>query len=81
MSKTYLVTHAAANVPKSPVSIDVDLSLNDALALAGRLIAEGRQDVTIADGNGKQITGEDLAACCRGEKELTADLSVCPARS
>lgn len=74
-AKKYLVVHAAANVPKSPVGIDDDLSLKDALALAGRLIAEGRQDVAIADGSGRQITGEDLAACCRGEKELTADLT------
>ena len=73
---SYLVTHAAANVPFSPLGIDSDLALKDALALAGQLIAEGRQDVTIADGNGRQITGADLAACCRGEKELTADLKA-----
>lgn len=70
----YLVSHAAANVPKSPAGIDCDLSLEEALALAGRLIAEDRQDVFIADGNGKQISGEELAACCRGEKTLTPDL-------
>jgi hypothetical protein len=70
----YLVSHAAANVPKSPAGIDTGLDLKDALALAGRLIAEVRQDVFIADGNGKQISGGDLAACCRGEKTLTPDL-------
>jgi hypothetical protein len=70
----YLVSHAAADVPKSPAGIDDDLSLEDALALAGQLIAEGRQDVFIADGNGKQISGEELAACCRGEKTLMPDL-------
>jgi hypothetical protein len=70
----YLVSHAAANVPNSPAGIDVGLELRDALALAGQLIAENRQDVFIADGNGRQISGEDLAACCRGEKTLTPDL-------
>ncbi len=70
----YSVTHMAANVPRSPVGIDTDLDLKAALALAGQLISEDRQNVTIADGNGRQISGEDLAACCRGEKTLTADL-------
>jgi hypothetical protein len=71
---TYLVTHAAANVPKSPIGIDADLDLKTALALACQLISQGRSEVTITDGSGKQISGEELAACCRGEKTLTADL-------
>jgi hypothetical protein len=72
----YLVTHAAASVPESPAQIDPDLTLSEALELARRLIAEGRQDVTIMDMDvaGKQIFGEELAACCRGEKTLTPDL-------
>lgn len=73
---SYRVTHAAANVPKRSGGLDFDLSLEDALALAGRLIVEGRQDVTIEDENGRQITGEDLAACCRNEKKLAADLKA-----
>jgi hypothetical protein len=70
----YVVSHASGAPLIGPAGLDVDLSLQDALALAGRLIVEGRQDVFIADGNGKQIGGEDLAACCRGEKTLTPDL-------
>ena len=50
------------------------LSLEEALSLAGELIAEGSQDVFIGDGNDNQIGGEELAACCRGEKKLTPDL-------
>lgn len=73
---SYRVTHAAANVPKGFGGLDFDLSLDQALALAGRHIVEKRQDVMIQDENGRQITGEDLAACCRGEKELTADLKA-----
>ena len=59
--------------PKA-VAIDGNLSLEEALSLAGHLIAEGSQDVFIGDGNDNQIGGEELAACCRGEKKLTPDL-------
>jgi hypothetical protein len=37
-------------------------------------VAEGSQDVFIGDGNDNQIGGDELAACCRGEKKLTPDL-------
>ena len=50
------------------------LSLEEALSLAGELIAEGSQDVFIGDGNDNQIGIEELAACCRGEEKLTPDL-------
>ena len=55
---------------------DADLTLSEALALAGRLIADGQVDVTIMDMDvaEKEIYGEELAACCRGEKTLTPDL-------
>jgi hypothetical protein len=68
----YRVTHASAHAPKSPV--DNDLDLKGALSLAGVLISEDRQDVTIEDESGNSISGEDLAACCRGDKTLTPDL-------
>jgi hypothetical protein len=70
----YFVSYAMAGVPKGPVAIDGNLSLEEALSLAGQLIAEGSQDVFIGDGNDNQIGGEELAACCRGEKKLTLDL-------
>jgi len=48
--------------------------LAGALAFAKQLIADGKDLVTIDDGNGNRITGADLAACCAGSKTLTADL-------
>jgi hypothetical protein len=70
----YFVSYAMAGVPKGPVAIDDYLSLEEALSLAGQLIAEGSQDVFIGDDDGNQIAGEELAACCRNEKKLTPDL-------
>jgi len=70
----YLVTHAAANERQSPAGIDEPLTLEAGLALACQLLSEGRHDVAIQDGNGRRISGEELAACCRGEKTLTTDL-------
>jgi hypothetical protein len=70
----YFVSYAMAGVPKGPVAIDGNLSLEEALSLAGQLIAEGSQDVFIGDDNDNQIGGEELAACCRGVKKLTPDL-------
>jgi hypothetical protein len=63
-----------AGVPKGPIAIDDNLSLEQALSLAGGLTAQGDQDVFIGDGKGNHIGGEELAACCRGEKKLTPDL-------
>ena len=70
----YFVSYAMAGVPKSPFAIDDYLSPEEALALAGQLIAEGSQDVFIGDDDGNQIGGEELAACCRNERKLTSDL-------
>ena len=53
----YFVSYAMAGVPKGPVAIDGSLSLEEALSLAGELIAEGSQDVFIGDGNDNQIGG------------------------
>ena len=70
----YFVSYAMAGVPKGPVAIDDNLSLEEALSLAGELLAQNDQDVSIGDDNGNQIGGEELAACCRGQKKLTPDL-------
>lgn len=63
----------------APAAIDVAppgkrLSLDDARAHACTLLGRKVPNVAIQDGNGKSISGDDLAACCTGEKELTADL-------
>ena len=70
----YFVSYAMAGVPKGPVAIDDYLSLEEALSLAGQLIAERSQDVFIGDGNGNRISDEKLAACCRNEKKFMPDL-------
>jgi hypothetical protein len=48
--------------------------LAGALVHACRLLDEERHNVTIGDDAGHSISGDDLAACCRGDKEITADL-------
>jgi hypothetical protein len=70
----YFVSYAMAGVPKGPVAIDDYLSLEEALSLAGQLIAEGSQDVFIGDDKGNQIGGDELAACYHNEKKITSDL-------
>jgi hypothetical protein len=57
-----------------PTAIGSLVDLQGALADACDQIARGEMDVAIQDGSGKSIRGEDLAACCRGEKTLTSDL-------
>ncbi|HEX3674353.1 MAG TPA: hypothetical protein VHU87_08795 [Rhizomicrobium sp.] len=65
----YRVTFGA-----SPAAIGPSVDLDAALADACRQISMNQVDVAIHDGNGRSIRGEELAACCRGEKKLTADL-------
>jgi hypothetical protein len=48
--------------------------LSDALAHACRLLSEGKPNVSIQDDSGNSIDGDELAACCRDERKLTAEL-------
>jgi hypothetical protein len=50
--------------------------LSDALAHACRLLDEGKRGVAIRDNDGHSISGAELAACCKGDKEITADLQA-----
>jgi hypothetical protein len=71
----YIVTHT--NPHPGPAEIDIRPSgfdLDGALAHACQLLSEGLLDVAIQDGAGNSIRGDDLLACCRGEKKLTAEL-------
>ena len=72
----YIVTHGGTTdgVRPGPVGLDPGLNLEQALAFARNLLAEGKPNVAIIDGNGHQISGADLIACCKGEKTLTPDL-------
>jgi hypothetical protein len=58
--------------------IDQPFELSDALNHACRLLSEGEQDVAIQDGSGRSIQGDELIACCQGEKTLTPDLRAIP---
>lgn len=61
----------------APAAIDPNFSsVEEALAHACTLLSRGVPNIAIRDGNGKSISGDDLAACCRGEKKLTSDLKT-----
>lgn len=68
--------------PTSAAATDEGLSrsfeLADALAHACRLLDEKKQNVTIRDDRNNSIAGDDLLACCDGDKEITADLKAVP---
>lgn len=66
---------------RAPAAIDLSnsgqsFSLDDALNHARQLLTQNIPNVAIQDGKGRSISGDDLAACCRGEKTLTDDLKV-----
>ena len=73
----YIVTSGAA-AKRAAAAIDEaaeqSFELADALAHAYRLIDEGLPNVAITDGGGRSISGDELLACCRGDKEITTDL-------
>jgi hypothetical protein len=74
--KPYMVTAGRsgdARVPEKAVAncATVDEALNQACTfLAGGLVG-----VRITDTSGHHIEGQNLEACCRGEKALGVDLS------
>jgi hypothetical protein len=76
----YIVSHGEVQRDSSgaerpgPVGLDPGLNLEQALAVACNLLAQHQSNVRIRDGKGNEISGADLAACCRGEKTLAADL-------
>ncbi|MEI9996144.1 MAG: hypothetical protein WDM91_16230 [Rhizomicrobium sp.] len=71
----YIVTHEDGDAPALDLGDGTKpFDLAGAIAFARQLIADGKDFVTIDDGNGNRITGAALAAVCAGEKTLTADL-------
>jgi bacillopeptidase F (M6 metalloprotease family) len=73
----YIVTHemdgiAALDLGDGEKAFD----LKGAIAFAGKLIEDGAEEVTIDDGNGNRVTGDDLALVIEGRKTLTDDLRV-----
>jgi hypothetical protein len=73
---SYTVTHGGTTggVRPGPVGLDPGLNLEQALHMARGLLAEGKPNVAIIDGNGHEISGADLIACCNGKKTLSPDL-------
>ncbi len=70
----YLVTYDKTTA----IAIDEAIApkgfdLHGALAHACQLLSEGKSNVAIR-GNGHSISGDDLVACCRGDKSLSPDL-------
>jgi hypothetical protein len=57
-----------------PVAVGPSINLKAALQEAWLRISAGDIDVAVQDDIGNSIRGEELAACCRGEKRLTVDL-------
>ena len=71
----YVITHDEVTA-----TVDVGhrggFDLQAALARACQLLSEGVSGVAIQDETGRTISGEDLLACCRGEKTLAPDLTA-----
>lgn len=75
----YFVTFGGyANGKPAPAAINIGsprpFELSEALAYSCQLLREQKEYVTIRDGMGNSISGDDLIACCRGEKTLSPDL-------
>jgi hypothetical protein len=69
----YIVTYQMSD-PEIVLARDEAGDLESALERARRLLLWGHHGVAIQDTALHQIAGYDLAACCRGDKTLTADL-------
>jgi hypothetical protein len=78
----YFVNFAGFGVGEQPTVEAMDDGLTrpwelpDALAHACRLIDEGKRGVAIRDNDGHSISGAELVACCKGDKEITPDLQA-----
>jgi len=76
----YFVTFDEFDVNGRPLAAAIDdgspraYELREALAHARWLLDEKKHNVTIHDDARNSISGDDLAACCRGDKQITADL-------
>jgi Protein of unknown function (DUF2934) len=75
-SKTaYFVTFGE----RGPAALEAEgkpLELAAAISLAFQLLDDDMADVAIRDAKGNSISGEDLRACWRGDKEVSRDLKA-----
>ena len=74
MKISYFVTYTSATDTRRDCLRG--LTLDSARRQACRLIEEGKRAVAIWDTRGHEIRGDELAACCRGEKLLTFNLQT-----
>jgi hypothetical protein len=80
----YFVTFDEFDANGKPLAAAIDdgpsssYELDDAIVLAYRFLDEGKHNVTIRDGDRNSISGDDLAACYNGDKQITADLKAVP---
>lgn len=81
---TYFVTSYGFDADGHPAPAAIDtpangvFNLEDALSHACALLKQSVPNVAIKDGNGVSISGDELIACCRGEKTLTPELRAIP---
>ena len=66
ISMAYFVTFGAMPVPIGSEHPDLSAALEEAC----RLIEGGQSNVAIQFGDGRSISGDDLVACCSGEKAI-----------
>ena len=76
----YFVTYTGTPDAQTGIASHRAPNLEAAPRLACQFLKERRPDVTIGDDKGNSISGTDLAACCRGQKNLMADLRAINAR-
>lgn len=69
------VVRATVSPGVRPIALRYD-TVDKALGQARAFLERGMEAVSIADGDGHQINGTELEACCRGEKSLSRDLQV-----
>jgi hypothetical protein len=69
------VVRAIVSEGVRPLALRYD-SVDKALRQARDFIGRGVEAVSITGGDGHQINGAELEACCRGEKSLSRDLKA-----
>lgn len=74
----YFVTFEAGGAAAIDQQPPKGFDLARALAHAHELMFEGCAGVTIRDGDGHSISGDELMECCNGDKTLTPDLRAVP---
>jgi hypothetical protein len=70
----YFVTFGETSAAALDPNRDKPFELADAIIHAYQLLDDKMADVIIRDDKGNSLSGDDLRACWRGDKEITLDL-------